>query len=50
MTETVAVSLVLDARLTPSQRFDFGVATDDHYRALRAALDGAFTQLDELRY
>ena len=47
MTERVALSLVLDAALSVPERTDFGIATDDHCRALRAALDGTFEQLDE---
>jgi hypothetical protein len=43
--------LALDLPLTPAAINDFGVATDDHYRALRAVLDavepGGLRQLGE---
>lgn len=37
--EDLVMNLLLGAGLTPAQRADFGIATDDHYRAMRDAID-----------
>jgi hypothetical protein len=39
ITVRLICNLSLDLPLTPAQLNDFGVASDDHYRALRAVLD-----------
>jgi hypothetical protein len=38
MTQRLMANLMFDLPLTPAQRDDFGVETDDHYRALKAVL------------
>jgi hypothetical protein len=40
VTRGLARNLYFDLPLTPAQQVDFGVATDDHYRALRQVLVG----------
>ena len=39
MTEDLVMGLLLDSGLTPAERTDFGITSDDHYRALRDAVD-----------
>ena len=39
MVENVVMGLLLDSGLTPAQRTDFGITSDDHYRALRDAAE-----------
>ena len=39
MVENVVMGLLLDSGLTPAQRTDFGITSDDHYRAIRDAAE-----------
>ena len=39
MTEDLVMGLLIDSGLTPAERTDFGITSDDHYRALRDAVD-----------
>ena len=39
MVENVVMGLLLDSGLTPAQRTDFGITSDDHYRTLRDAAE-----------
>jgi hypothetical protein len=41
MVENLVMGLLIDSGLTPAQRTDFGITTDDHYRAMRDAVDDA---------
>src|SRR5947207_3440794 len=39
MTEDLVMGLLLDSGLSPAERTDFGITSDDHYRAIRDAVD-----------
>ena len=39
MTEDLVMALLLDSGLSPAERTDFGITSDDHYRAIRDAVD-----------
>jgi hypothetical protein len=47
MTKLLVVSLYFDLPLTPSERCDFGVDTDTHYRALQVLLYGGPIQVED---
>ena len=46
ITRHLAIALLFDLSLTPPELVDFGVDTDNHYRALKAVLLGGLASAD----